>query len=404
MAEKVSISVIGDAFADILCFTQQQDKKNDKQKSEVVPLGGCILIDKPIETKPGGSGINTATFLKYLMDNFPTQNVDSFSLEVQTLLNPNDSYGKMLSRHCESHGISLMNCLPTAFEEDGGEIMKNSGGNVECTRKGQQQQTPHVLVLVTPQERSFIAHLGCLSGFQADYIKESFSDSHHHHIHIAGYYNIQGFWDDRLLRKLKYIRNTTTASKRRITVSLVPQYDSLETWDSGILSLLHVIDFLIMSENEAEAITRIPLKNNKKEENSTEDMTESMRIALEDMAKFFSYTPQTKIIITLGEKGAVALYDEKIQHFEKSIHVPEEKVVDPTGAGDAFAAGFVYGFLQKQKEKDTTDHIRDEEDKCIRSAMKYGCVMGAYCVMEISASSVPKGTEKRVEIKQHLGL
>lgn len=47
------------------------------------------------------------------------------------------------------------------------------------------------------------------------------------------------------------------------------------------------------------------------------------------------------VVVTLGEKGAVIYHDGK--RYEIGI-VPAEKILDPTGVGDAFRGGFLRGY------------------------------------------------------------
>jgi sulfofructose kinase len=54
------------------------------------------------------------------------------------------------------------------------------------------------------------------------------------------------------------------------------------------------------------------------------------------------------LVMTRGEQGAVAL-DGDIFHVAPAFNV---KVVDGTGAGDVFRAGFIYGLLQKWRVPD----------------------------------------------------
>ena len=57
----------------------------------------------------------------------------------------------------------------------------------------------------------------------------------------------------------------------------------------------------------------------------------------------------------------------------RTFHIPAyplEEVFDPTGAGDAFAGGFM-GYLAREDATDT-DHLR--------RAMVYGAAMGSYSV------------------------
>ncbi|MFT7587403.1 MAG: fructoselysine 6-kinase, partial [Cellvibrionaceae bacterium] len=56
-----------------------------------------------------------------------------------------------------------------------------------------------------------------------------------------------------------------------------------------------------------------------------------------------SIDSKAQIIVTLGEKGSVALVDGKI--IEQPI-IPVERIVDTTGCGDAFQAAFTVTYFQ----------------------------------------------------------
>ena len=68
-------------------------------------------------------------------------------------------------------------------------------------------------------------------------------------------------------------------------------------------------------------------------------------------------------VITRGEKGAVAIYGEEI--FESSIQ-KNLKVIDLTGAGDLFAAGFLYGYINKLSMKECLEKGTEMSSRIIQ--------------------------------------
>jgi ribokinase len=87
-------------------------------------------------------------------------------------------------------------------------------------------------------------------------------------------------------------------------------------------SLLNLIDFLIVNETEAEALTGISIKN-------LEEASQSARI--------LNQKTNGTIIITLGEQGALVFDGADLWH------APSFEIValDTTAAGDAFIGGLV---------------------------------------------------------------
>ena len=63
----------------------------------------------------------------------------------------------------------------------------------------------------------------------------------------------------------------------------------------------------------------------------------------------FSKQLNRLIIITRGEKGAIAIKGEEI--IESGIQ-KDLKIVDLTGAGDLFAAGFLHGYINGSSGRD----------------------------------------------------
>jgi sugar/nucleoside kinase (ribokinase family) len=64
-----------------------------------------------------------------------------------------------------------------------------------------------------------------------------------------------------------------------------------------------------------------------------------------DQAKEWAKTMNIIPVVTLGEKGAVALKDD-VEIQLPAVPVPESKIVDSVGSGDIFSASFAYKYKQ----------------------------------------------------------
>ena len=77
----------------------------------------------------------------------------------------------------------------------------------------------------------------------------------------------------------------------------------------------------------------------------------------------FSKKIKKLIVITRGEKGALAINHEKV------IECPAKKnlkVIDLTGAGDLFAGGFLDGFIKGKSIKESLEKGSEMSSKIIQ--------------------------------------
>lgn len=103
--------------------------------------------------------------------------------------------------------------------------------------------------------------------------------------------------------------------------------DTMNFWITGqresLLQTLKQVDVITINESEARLLA---------------DEPNLIRAA----GKIRAMGPKT-VVIKQGEYGALLLYED---HFFSAPGLPLETVVDPTGAGDSFAGGFM-GYLAK---------------------------------------------------------
>ena len=69
------------------------------------------------------------------------------------------------------------------------------------------------------------------------------------------------------------------------------------------------------------------------------------------------------IIITRGEKGSIAIYKDEVVRCNVKKNL---KIVDLTGAGDLFAAGFLHGYINKLSLKESLEKGTEMSSKIIQ--------------------------------------
>jgi len=94
------------------------------------------------------------------------------------------------------------------------------------------------------------------------------------------------------------------------------------------------------------------------------------------------------LVVKKGEHGAL-LVTENGYFFAPAL--PLKKVIDPTGAGDTFAGGFV-GYL---------DNVGQATENNLRKAVIYGSVMASFCVEDFSIAKTKSLTQEMIDARYH---
>ena len=77
----------------------------------------------------------------------------------------------------------------------------------------------------------------------------------------------------------------------------------------------------------------------------------------------FSKKINRLIVVTRGDKGAVAIKGEEV--IESGV-LQNLKILDLTGAGDLFAAGFLHGYVNKLSTKNSLEKGTKMSSKVIQ--------------------------------------
>ena len=174
------------------------------------------------------------------------------------------------------------------------------------------QKTGISISFTTQKDRCFLTYRGTNEGLSLKYMDLS-KVSYAKHVHVTGYAGRSNH--EEYLDVLKRIHEMGD-----VTVSFDVGWDTTEEWYEGIFDLLPMIDVLFMNETECQHYTRC------------EDIEAGARRLAEKAGM---------AVIKLGKRGALAVKDGEV--FAAPTY--KVNVVDTTGAGDSFNAGFVYGFV-----------------------------------------------------------
>ena len=134
-------------------------------------------------------------------------------------------------------------------------------------------------------------------------------------------------------------------------------------WD-GLMDVIRLVDILIINDDEARQM--------------------SGEHSLVKAAKKIHALGPKYLVIKKGEHGAL-LFNHDRMFFAPGL--PLLEVIDPTGAGDTFAGGFM-GYLA------STHELSFEN---MRRAIIYGSVMASFCVEDFSLNKLRALTRKEID-------
>lgn len=163
------------------------------------------------------------------------------------------------------------------------------------------------------EDRALVTYPGAISELTADEISLAVLEEFQH-LHVSSYYLQTGLQPG--LAGL-----FCAAKKMGLTVSLDPGYDPAGQWNRNILEVLQHCDVFLLNEVELAGLA------------GTDDVGAGLR-AIGGSAEL--------TVAKLGPRGCAAWADGRMYEAE-AIGVD---VVDTTGAGDSFNAGFLRVWLQ----------------------------------------------------------
>ena len=191
------------------------------------------------------------------------------------------------------------------------DVLSAQGVDVSPIIRDPSVKTGVTVVLTLAADRALVTHPGATEALSPDDLPDSLFTGRKH-LHVSSFFLQKGMrtgWRPILLR----------ARESGWSVSLDPGFDPSETW-ADLRELLPLIDVLLPNEVELAALggSSIP--------------EAALRALTSD---------QTRVVAKLGSRGAMTLADGQAV----VVPPPPVTVVDTTGAGDSFNAGFLDAWL-----------------------------------------------------------
>jgi len=208
--------------------------------------------------------------------------------------------------------------------------------NVEYfySKKKEELPTGTCLILITPDsERTMCTFLGTAGKINEDDI-DSDVIRKSEIIFLEGY-----LWDE---GEPKKAFDKAINSANKVAMSLSDQF-CVDRHKSHFLDLVKTKLDLTFA-NEQEITSLIEAKNFEEVINFSKQLNKLM-------------------IITRGEKGAIAINGDEVVESDIQKNL---KIIDLTGAGDLFAAGFLHGYINKLSTKECLEKGTEMSSKVIQ--------------------------------------
>jgi fructokinase len=286
---------IGNAIVDVLAKVDDKflAKRNfTKGSMKLINISEFDDLKKNIKIEKivaGGSVANTMSGIAYLKGS------SSFIGKVNS-----DSFGEIYKKSLEDINV-----------------------NFPYLQKNENLSTGASIILITPDsERTMCTYLGISSHLSEGDINEK-NIINNELIFLEGY-----LWDKGKSEKMfKRAINIAKKNKVKIAMSLSDIFCVTRHKKDFYDLLKHDLDILIGNENEINELT------------NQKNLLDSIN-QLKQLNKL--------IIITRSESGSLAIKDNEIVNCDS---VKVDKILDLTGAGDLFAAGFLKEYLEKSEIK-----------------------------------------------------
>lgn len=234
------------------------------------------------------------------------------------------------------------------------KAMAEKGIDTQYCQVSASQPTGFSVILSQPQDRAILTYAGSISALKrSDIDLTMLKDARH--LHLSSFFLLDALRPDipGLFREAKNLGLST---------SLDTNWDPGGSWDDGLFETLTYTDVFLPNQEEL------------------------LRIAQEQelepaLSKLSQRVPT--LAIKLGAKGGLARQGNE----GARAGILPLKVVDTTGAGDSFDAGFLYAYLQGWT---------------LEKSLQFACACGSLSTREVGGTGAQPSLEEALEALDRL--
>jgi sugar/nucleoside kinase (ribokinase family) len=201
-----------------------------------------------------------------------------------------DIFGRFMLDALAEHGVDTSGCIVTPDAPTGVSVVLSRG-----------------------DDRAILTSTGAMTSLRADAVDAALL-ARARHVHVSSYFLL-----GELAAGLPSLFERAHAAGA--TTSIDPNWDPSGGWDGGLLELLRATDVFLPNSAEARALTGV----------------DDVDVAAQVLAERGGV-----VAVKFGQGGGIAISGDEAVRSES---VPSD-VVDTTGAGDSFDAGFLAGRLE----------------------------------------------------------
>jgi sugar/nucleoside kinase (ribokinase family) len=223
------------------------------------------------------------------------------------------------------------------------EKMKRAGIDVGHVRTTPEEMTGVTVSLSYGGDRALVTSPGTTVSFGTSDVSDDALDG-------ATHLHVSSLFLQRALRP-ELPRLFERAHRKGLTTSLDPGHDPDYEWKLSVRDLKDV-DLFLPNEEELKAIS-----------------------GRDEIEEALGNLGTTGVVAKLGASGAAAIADGRLL----AVSAPRVSVVDTTGAGDSFDAGFLHAWLRK---------------KPLETCLRYGVAAGSLSTRALGGTSAQPSLEE----------